>query len=64
MAASSYEWFDNTIIQGSQIVLSKQIVENPYTFIAKRASVIFFGALFVFWLLEKRKNQRKNLIPV
>jgi glucan phosphoethanolaminetransferase (alkaline phosphatase superfamily) len=59
MAAASYEWFGNLIIFGSQIALSKQIAEDPYTFIAKRASVILFGALFIFWILEKKKNHSK-----
>jgi CBS domain containing-hemolysin-like protein len=41
MSADSYEWFN---------------AEHPFTFTTKSASVIFFGALFGLWFLEKRKN--------
>jgi hypothetical protein len=33
------------------------VVEDPYTWLTKRYSVIFFGAVFVFWLLETRKKR-------
>ena len=63
LAAASYEWFVNIMMWGSQIVLQKQTLEDPYNFFTKRANVIFFGALFIFWLLEKNKNQIKNSRP-
>jgi signal transduction histidine kinase len=60
MAAASYEWFDSMLSWGLQTVISKQFTEIPYNFYTKSASVIFFGALFGFWLLEKKKKQEKH----
>jgi hypothetical protein len=57
MAASSYEWLNSSVIQIVAGVAAKTVVENPYTWLTKRYSVIFFGALFVFWLLETRKKR-------
>ena len=55
IAASGYEWVYSAIDQGANITLNNMtVIQNPYTWLAKRASVIFFGALFLFWLLEKR----------
>jgi hypothetical protein len=57
IAASGYEWLYSAIDQGANITLNNMAVnQNPYTWLAKRASVIFFGALFLFWLLEKRMS--------
>lgn len=64
MAAASYEWFYSIVNQSAKLVLTKQVVQDPFTLYAKGASVIFFGALFVFWMLEKRKHQNKILRPV
>lgn len=64
LAAASYEWFVNMIFLASQMIIAKQVVEDPYTFFAKRASVTFFGAIFVIWILENRKNQIKNSHPI
>jgi hypothetical protein len=57
IAASSYEWLFSTVTQIVVAVAEKTVVENPYTWLTKRYSVIFFGALFVFWLLETRKKR-------
>ena len=55
IAASGYEWVYSAIDQGANIALNNMVVaQDPYTWLAKRASVIFFGAIFLFWLLEKR----------
>ena len=59
IAASSYEWLYSTS-RKTQIIAAiaeRASVENPYTWLTKRYSVIFFGALFVFWLLETRKKR-------
>lgn len=57
IAASSYEWVNSSIIQVVAAVAAEKVVDNPYTWLTKRYSVIFFGALFVFWLLETRKKR-------
>lgn len=57
MAASSYELIDGIMNWSTQTILNQQFSEFPYTFSTKSASVIFFGALFVFWLLEKDKKR-------
>jgi chromate transport protein ChrA len=61
IAAAAYEWFDSALDQAASIVVNKLlVVENPYTWIAKRYSIILFGAIFLFWLLEVRKRKFKN----
>jgi hypothetical protein len=60
MAASCYEWLNSSIIQIAAAVTAKTVVDNPYTWLTKRYSVIFFGALFAFWLLETRKRRFFN----
>jgi hypothetical protein len=62
MAAASYEWFDGMMNWSTQTVLSKQFTEYPYNFSTKGASIVFFGALFVFWILEKKKKQENTEI--
>jgi len=57
IAASSYEWLYSTVTQIIVAIAERTVVENPYTWLTKRYSVIFFGALFVFWLLETRKKR-------
>ncbi len=57
MAASSYEWVNSTVMQIVAGVAANMLAENPYAWLTKRYSVIFFGALFVFWLLETRKKR-------
>ena len=57
IAASSYEWLYSTVTQIIVAIAERASVENPYTWLTKRYSVIFFGALFVFWLLETRKKR-------
>jgi hypothetical protein len=60
IAASSYEWLYSTVMQITVALASGAVVEDPYTWLTKRYSVIFFGALFVFWLLETRKKRFSN----
>jgi hypothetical protein len=57
IAASAYEWVDSSIMKMVAAAASMAIVEEPYTWLTKRYSVIFFGALFIFWLLETRKKR-------
>jgi hypothetical protein len=60
IAASSYEWLDSSILRIAAAVAAQTIVEDPYTWLTKRYSVIFFGAVFYFWLLETRKKRFVN----
>ncbi len=57
MAASSYELIDGMMNWYTKTILNQQFSEFPYTFYTKSVSVIFFGALFGFWLLEKDKKR-------
>lgn len=57
MAASSYELIDAMMNWLTRSILSQQFTEYPYTFYTKSVSVIFFGALFTFWLIEKDKKR-------
>jgi hypothetical protein len=57
IAAASYEWLDTMITEVAQIATAQQIIEDPYTWLTKRASVILFGAVFVFWIVEKVKSR-------
>ncbi len=58
VAAAGYEWLDSALNQAASVVVNNMlVVENPYTWIEKRYSVIFFGAIFLFWLLEARKKK-------
>jgi hypothetical protein len=57
MAAAGYEWFNSSVIQIVATIEAGTILEDPYTWLTKRYSVIFFGALFVFWFLETRKKR-------
>lgn len=57
VSASGYEWLDSTVVQIAAVVTAQHVVEDPYTWLTKRYSVIFFGAIFMFWLLETRKKQ-------
>jgi hypothetical protein len=57
IAASAYEWVDSSILKIVAAAASAAIVEEPYTWLTKRYSVIFFGAIFIFWLLEIRKKR-------
>jgi hypothetical protein len=57
MAASSYELIDSMMNWNTTTIINQQFSEFPYTFYTKSVSVIFFGALFVFWLLEKDKKR-------
>ena len=59
-AAAAYEWFNSAVIQIVATVAAGAVIEDPYTWLTKRYSVIFFGALFVFWLLETRKKRSMN----
>jgi signal transduction histidine kinase len=58
MATFTYEWFSGMMNWGIQTILSNKFTEYPYNLHAKGASVIFFGALFVFWILEKKKKNQ------
>jgi hypothetical protein len=60
MAASSYEWLNSLLMQIAAAVVAQTVVEDPYTWLTKRYSVIFFGAVFLFWLLETRKKRFMN----
>lgn len=60
MAAATYEWSAGMMLWNIQSILTKQFTESPFNFFTKRASIILFAALFVFWLLEKKKNRVKN----
>lgn len=57
IAASAYEWLDSSIMKIAAASAAAAVVEDPYTWLTKRYSVIFFGAVFVFWLLETRKKR-------
>jgi signal transduction histidine kinase len=57
MATFIYEWFSGMMNWGTQTILSNKFIEYPYNLHAKGASVIFFGALFIFWFLEKMKKK-------
>jgi hypothetical protein len=57
IAASAYEWVDSSIMKFVAAAAAAAIVEEPYTWLTKRYSVIFFGAIFIFWLLETRKKR-------
>jgi hypothetical protein len=61
MAAASYEWINGMMNWSTQTILSNKFTEYPYNFLTKSESVIFFGALFVFWFLEKRKKKSDAL---
>ena len=60
VAASCYEWLYSTVVQIAAAVAAGTVIEDPYTWLTKRYSVIFFGALFIFWLLETRKKRFVN----
>jgi hypothetical protein len=60
MAASGYEWLDSSVMAISANVTANTVVELPYTWLTKRYSVIFFGAVFILWLLETRKKRFMN----
>ena len=64
MAASAYELVDGFMNWALLSISTHQFPDAPYHFLTKRASVIFFGALFVFWILEQKKNQLKNMKPL
>jgi hypothetical protein len=64
MAASGYEWLDSSIVAIAATVGANTIVEAPYTWLTKRYSVIFFGAVFILWLLETRKKRFVNRTQV
>jgi hypothetical protein len=58
IAAAAYEWLDSALDKAASIVVNNMlVVENPYTWIDKRYSIILFGAIFLFWLLEARKKK-------
>lgn len=63
MAASFYEIFNGMVWWITQNALTKQLLEYPYHFATKAPNVIFFGALFVFWILEKGKKIKQRQIP-
>ena len=70
MAVTFYEFLNGMMWWTTQNILSQQLLtypdmyetknNYPYHFQTKNKSVIFFGALFVFWILEKNKNRIKN----
>jgi hypothetical protein len=60
MAVSFYEILNGMMQWATQNVLSQQFSNYPFHFLTKEKDVIFFGALFVFWILEKMKNRIKN----
>ena len=64
MAASGYEWLDSSVLSIAATVAANTVVEVPYTWLTKRYSVIFFGAVFLIWLLETRKKKFMNRIQV
>ena len=64
MAASGYEWLDSSVVAIAAAVGASTIVEAPYTWLTKRYSVIFFGAVFILWLLETRKKRFMNRTQV
>jgi len=64
MAASGYEWLDSSVVAIAAAVTANAVVEAPYTWLTKRYSVIFFGAVFIIWLLETRKKRFVNRMPV
>jgi hypothetical protein len=58
IAAAAYEWLDSALDKAASIVVNHMlVVENPYTWVNKRYSIILFGAIFLFWLLEARKKK-------
>lgn len=57
IATSAYEWLENLMLWGTQIVLAGRFSDGIITYNTKKMSVIFFSALFVIWILEKKKNQ-------
>jgi len=61
MAASFYETFNGMVWWNSLNAVSKQVVDYPYHFLTKSQNVIFFGAIFVSWILERGKKQVKPL---
>lgn len=60
IAASGYEWMYSSVMLVVTAVATSTVAEDPYTWLTKRYSVIFFGALFIFWLLETRKKRFMN----
>jgi len=64
MAASGYEWLDSSVLSIAATVAANTVVEVPYTWLTKRYSVIFFGAVFLIWLLETRKKKFMNRTQV
>jgi hypothetical protein len=64
MAASGYEWLDSSVVAIAAAVTANTVVEAPYTWLTKRYSVIFFGAVFILWLLETRKKRFMNRTQV
>ena len=60
IAAFAFEWLDAMMIWSTQMMLSNRFIEYPYTFLAKGASVIFFSALFLFWIVENKKRSLKS----
>jgi len=70
IAISFYELVNGMMWWTSQNILSQQLLtypdihdaknNYPYHFSTKSDTVIFFGAIFVFWILERNKNRIKN----
>jgi hypothetical protein len=56
MAVFSFEWLDSLMIWSTQNILLRHFIEYPFTLPTKGASVIFFSALFLFWVLENKKH--------
>jgi len=56
IAASAYEMFYTLLSQVAASTVAGYVVEAPYTLFAKGASVILFGALYVFYMIEKNKR--------
>ena len=56
MAVFSFEWFDSLMLWNTQMILSKKFIEYPFTLPTKGASIIFFSAMFLFWIIENKKR--------
>ena len=55
IAATGYEVLYTLLAQDAASTVAGHVIQQPYTLFAKGASVILFGALYVFYIIEKNK---------
>jgi hypothetical protein len=55
IAATGYEVLYTLLAQAAASTVAGHVIQQPYTLFGKGASVILFGALYVFYVIEKKK---------